>query len=86
MPYGPSYIEYADPNHEFYSFKGVGVFDQGRLHMGPFSAICGDNYQRSYTLMINGRLADSHYSTTFFGPGTTRNLESLKTLTEVGGM
>ena len=54
--------------------------------MGPFTTITGNDLGYSYSQMINGRAADSHYSTTFFGPGTTRNLESLKRLTEVGGM
>jgi hypothetical protein len=36
--------------------------------------------------MINGRPADSHYYTEFFSSGTKRNLESLKTLTQVEGM
>ena len=36
--------------------------------------------------MINGKPADSHYFTQFFRPGMTRNLESLETLTQVGGM
>jgi hypothetical protein len=36
--------------------------------------------------MINGRPADSHYYTNFYGPGVKLYLESKETLTEVGGM
>ena len=36
--------------------------------------------------MINGKPADFHYYTQFFAPGKTRNLESLETLSQVGGM
>jgi hypothetical protein len=41
VPNGPAYIECTIPGDKFNSFKGVGVFDQGRLHMGPFTAILG---------------------------------------------
>ena len=35
--------------------------------------------------MIDGRPADSHYCTEFFENGFTRNVESLKTSTDVSG-
>jgi hypothetical protein len=54
--------------------------------MGPFTANCGDGYDRSFSYMIDGRPADTHYWTMFFAPGTSRNLESLNELTQVGGM
>jgi hypothetical protein len=41
VPYGPAYIEYTDPSNKGLSFDGVGVFNEGRLHLGPFSAIDG---------------------------------------------
>ncbi len=63
VPYGPAHIQYThhDPNHKSRSFEGVGVFTDGRLHMGPFTAIAGDGHGYSYSQMINGRPADSHY-------------------------
>ncbi len=36
--------------------------------------------------MINGRPADTNYYTQFAPPTYTRNIESLETLTQVGGM
>ena len=54
--------------------------------MGPLTAIRGDGDGYSYSQMINGKPADSHYMTNFFAPGTKRNLESLETRTQVGGM
>ena len=54
--------------------------------MGPLTAIRGDGVGYSYSQMINGKAADSHYFTQFFAPGTKRNLESLETRTQVGGM
>ena len=59
------------------------MFTEGRLHMGPFTAISGTGIGYSFSQMINGRPADSHYYTQFFSPGLTRNLESLETLTQV---
>ncbi len=59
------------------------MFTEGRLHMGPFTAIAGDGKGYSYSKMIYGRPADSHYYTQFFAPGVTLNLESLETLTQV---
>ncbi len=42
VPYGPALIKYDNPDYESYSFKGLGVFDQGKLHLTPFSCIRGD--------------------------------------------
>ena len=41
VPYGPAHIEYTDPSNKALSFDGVGVFTEGRLHYGPFTAIKG---------------------------------------------
>jgi hypothetical protein len=41
VPHGPAYIEYTHPSDKGLSFDGVGVFNEGRLHLGPFSAIDG---------------------------------------------
>jgi hypothetical protein len=54
--------------------------------MGPFTAILGTREVISFSLMINGRPADSHYSTWFFRLGATLYLKSKDTLTQVGGM
>jgi hypothetical protein len=64
----------------------VGVFTEGRLHMGPFTAISGTGLGYSFSQMINGRPADSHYFTQFFGPGAKLKLESLEKLTLVENM
>jgi hypothetical protein len=49
VPYGPAYIEFTHPNNKGLSFEGVGVFTEGRLHMGPFTAIDGDGDGFSYS-------------------------------------
>jgi hypothetical protein len=49
VPYGPAYIEFTHPNNKGLSFEGVGVFTEGRLHMGPFTAIDGDGDGYSYS-------------------------------------
>ena len=45
VPYGPALIKYDHPDHEFLSFKGLGVFDQGKLHLTPFSYIAGNGWR-----------------------------------------
>ena len=49
VPFGPAYIEYIDPHLQDLSFDGVGIFTDGRLHMGPFTAINGDGRGLSYS-------------------------------------
>jgi hypothetical protein len=49
VPYGPAYIEYTDPDIKGLSFDGVGVFTEGRLHLGPFTAINGDGGGYSFS-------------------------------------
>ena len=49
VPYGPAYIEYTHPDIKGLSFNGVGVFTEGRLHLGPFTAIDGDGDGYSYS-------------------------------------
>jgi hypothetical protein len=63
----------------------MGVFTDGKLHMGPFTFQDGNGERRSFSLMIDGRPADSSFYTLFFPNGYTRNVESLKTSTDVSG-
>jgi hypothetical protein len=49
VPYGPAYIEYTHPDNKGLSFDGVGVFTEGRLHLGPFTAIDGKGNGFSYS-------------------------------------
>jgi hypothetical protein len=85
VPNGIAQISFKHPTDKDESFEGVGVFTDGRLHMGPFTCLRGDGNRYSYSLMIDGRPADSHYYTQFLKNGNTRNVESLKTSTDVSG-
>jgi hypothetical protein len=51
VPYGPAYIEYIHPDEKdkFRSFNGVGVFTEGRLHLGSFTGIDGNGNGFSYS-------------------------------------
>jgi hypothetical protein len=49
VPHGPAYIEYTHPSEKGHSFDGVGVFNEGRLHLGPFSAITGQGVGVSFS-------------------------------------
>ena len=37
IPYGPALIDYKDPKFQHLSFKGIGVFNDGKLHNTPFT-------------------------------------------------
>ena len=49
VPYGPAHIQYTHPSNKSLSFDGVGVFTEGRLHSGPFTAINGSGVGTSYS-------------------------------------
>jgi hypothetical protein len=51
VPYGPAHIQcaHSNPDEKYLSFDGVGVFYEGRLHMGPFTAFNGDGKGYSYS-------------------------------------
>ena len=86
VPYGLAHISFKHPTENWNSFEGMGVFTDGKLHMGPFTCQCGGSgFRRSYSLMIDGRPADSSFCTIFFNNGYTVNVESLKTPTDVSG-
>jgi len=61
VPYGLAHISFKHPTSDFNSFEGMGVFTDGKLHMGPFSCQCENGWRRSYSLMIDGRPADSSF-------------------------
>jgi hypothetical protein len=44
VPNGLAFMKYKHPLSQFFSFEGMGVFTDGKLHMGPFLAIRGDGY------------------------------------------
>jgi hypothetical protein len=41
IPYGLAIINYEDPDYSSLSFKGTGIFNEGKLHMTQFSCITG---------------------------------------------
>jgi hypothetical protein len=43
-PYGLAIIKYTDPDNNELSFKGVGVFNQGKLTNSSFSCIRNDGF------------------------------------------
>ena len=75
VPYGLAHISFKHPTNDHASFEGMGVFTDGKLHMGPFTCQMGDGYRRSYSLMIDGRPADSSFHTAFLPNGVSLNVE-----------
>jgi hypothetical protein len=60
-PYGLALIQYTDEEEKLWSFEGVGVFTDGKLHLGPFTCIYGEGHGRSISNMMNGIPADNHF-------------------------
>ncbi len=61
IPYGPAIITYKyknDASH-WWSFKGIGIFNEGKLHNSPFLAIRGSRRIWQIMTMINGRPQDN---------------------------
>ena len=58
VPYGPALIKHSE-------FKGIGVFNNGKLTGGPFTCAM-DSLGFSFSKMDNGRPADNSYYTSFY--------------------
>ena len=82
VPYGLASLQYTD--HES-SFKGIGIFNEGKLTKAPFTCIDGEGTVRSFSKMEDGRPADNSYCTRFNENGSTQHLESLRDRNEVSG-
>jgi hypothetical protein len=44
VPYGLAIIKYSHPDNKDLSFRGVGVFTQGKLSNSSFSCVKGSGY------------------------------------------
>ena len=83
LPHGIALIDYKDPEYEWESFRGLGVFNLGKLHNEPFTCVRGDGWRYSFSKMQNERPADGSYYTQFNRNVETQHLDSLKTNTNV---
>jgi hypothetical protein len=63
VPHGIAIINYENPSYYHLSFRGVGVFDHGKLNNAPFTWVDGDGEVLSLSKMQNGRPADGSYLT-----------------------
>ena len=45
-PTGLALIKYSNPDDRLISFTGIGIFNEGKLHNGPFTCINDDGYGR----------------------------------------
>ncbi len=78
VPFGPALIKFNHENFKGLSFEALGIFNNGILN-GPCLCIKSSqgNETKLFTLMINGRPSDDHFSTYFFQSGLKCNVESL---------
>ena len=86
LPYGLAIISHTDNNHPRFSFKGVGLFRDGKLHNTPFTYVRENGYGASYTKMIDGRPSDSNYHTRFNKNGNLAHVDSTVEKTDVSGL
>jgi hypothetical protein len=83
-PHGFASLSYKDPEYDWKSFSGVGVFKEGVLHGGPAVFINGDGWVRSFSQMVDGRA--SGWGTLHYREGCEMNTNTKKTETDVSGM
>lgn len=82
-PYGPAFIKFVHRHIKDLSFEGVGIFTNGKLDQGPFFCVDGEGIAASYSLMLDGRPADEHYATYFFGKKSVFEVNSRSNDTDV---
>ena len=85
VPSGLTLIQYKDPQSKSLSFKGIGVFNNGKLHDSPFLIIDCYGEGKLFSKMIDGRPADLSYSTTFHEDNAKQHVYSIKHKTRVSG-
>ena len=84
-PWGLGFIKYSDPDNKKLSFRGIGIFNDGKLHNTPFTCINDDGYARFFTNMIEGRPADDSNYTYFNNTGFMQHVDKLETQSDVSG-
>jgi hypothetical protein len=84
-PYGLAIIKHSHPDDNNLSFKGIGVFNQGKLTNSSFTCIRDDSYGYSFTKMENGRPVENSYATFFCPKGHKQNVFSTKNEIVVSG-
>jgi hypothetical protein len=77
IPYGQAIIKYSHPDNIHLSFKGIGVFNQGKLSNSSFICIKDSGVGVSYTKMENEKPAVNSYATFFYPKGYRKRVDSL---------
>ena len=86
LPHGLAFIHYIPlTEHGSYSFKGLGVFFQGKLHNAPFTWVNQLGFGSTFSMMQNGRPAPNSYYTQFMPNGGRYNADSLMMPTNQSG-
>ncbi len=78
IPYGLAIIKYSHPDDTSLSFRGIGLFDNGKLSYSSFTCLTGDEVGKMFTKMENGRPVDNSYATSFSSKGVKKYVYSLK--------
>ena len=65
VPNGPAIFHYDDHNDKPYSFRGVGIFNEGKLTNTSFTCVNGEGFGYYFSKMDNGRPTDQSFCTFF---------------------
>ena len=85
VPVGLALINYKNLSDKYKSFKGMGIFNEGKLHNGSFTCINGFGRGYLYSKMLHGRPADNSYVTYFYKPGEKQPVNSIDVRVDVSG-
>ena len=85
VPVGLAIINHKNPNDKYKSFKGMGVFNDGKLHNGSFTCINGFGRGYLYTKMLHGRPAANSFISYFYKPGEKQPVDSMEVRVDVSG-
>jgi hypothetical protein len=83
LPYGLSIIKYSHPKDKGLSFKGIGVFNDGKLNSAPFTWVNENGSGYLFSKMENGRPENNSHCTRFYNNGYKQHVKSLKEKTDV---
>jgi hypothetical protein len=85
VPYGLAIIKYKNPDSSDESFKGVAIFNKGKLDMTQFLCIEGNGWRFQIMNMKDGRPQQNGLAATFITDTIMRNTTSLTKKDKVFG-
>ncbi len=85
VPYGLAIINYKNADSSWESFKGVAIFNKGKLEMTQFLCINGNGWRNQIMNMKDGRTQQNGLAAVFISNLEERNTTSLTKKDKVHG-